>query len=76
MRLACSVGSTATAPLDDSWPGPCSEAAYSAVAGRTPTHLNTRSALIFSPVVVVSVAAAGSPSGRPPQSLQVAEGGS
>lgn len=72
VALACSVGSTAIAPLADSWPAPCSEAAYSAVAGRTPTHLNTKSALIVSPAVVVSVAAAGLSSVKPPQSLRQA----
>lgn len=36
----CSVGSTATEPSGASWSAP-SEAAYSAVAGRTPRHLNT-----------------------------------
>ena len=36
----CSVGSTATEPSAASWSAD-SEAAYCAVAGRTPTHLNT-----------------------------------
>ena len=69
-RRTCSVGSTATDPSAASWSAP-SEAANAAVAGRTPTHLNTRSPSRVRPEAVVSVAGVGRPSPRPPQSLQV-----